>query len=338
MRALFPRLLDYEHASRSVVLGALRSALTTASPQAIALDRLSTFDDRALLEVWNRGAFLTLRDGVDTLAKRLEEDLQNDECAEVLTGTRCIEITRDANDDTLRCTLEDAETGRPAGVIQADHVVSAVPAFQLARMLDVGQSPGSTDGHGHRALLASDLVANLTAIPFVSIAPVNLAWDTLFPLPVRPTIGYLAPSVETVPELGVVFDAPFPFDQRQPYPSTVLTVILGGPSFAKATGRALDETSPERLLTIARDVVARRLGIAAAPSAHHVALHRQSMPQYNVGHVARVGRIQQAVDSIYDGRLHLAGASYRGIGVPDCIQSGYNVAQAVATDMLAEEH
>ena len=52
-----------------------------------------------------------------------------------------------------------------------------------------------------------------------------------------------------------------------------------------------------------------------------------SMPQYAVGHLNLVAEIEQRVAKL-DG-FALAGAAYRGVGVPDCVHSGEQAAEAV---------
>ncbi len=51
------------------------------------------------------------------------------------------------------------------------------------------------------------------------------------------------------------------------------------------------------------------------------------MPQYRLGHLELVGRIEAAM-SRFAG-LVLAGAAYRGVGIPDCIKDGTAAATAV---------
>jgi oxygen-dependent protoporphyrinogen oxidase len=51
-----------------------------------------------------------------------------------------------------------------------------------------------------------------------------------------------------------------------------------------------------------------------------------SMPQYRVGHLARVETIERRVAAIPG--LHLAGGAYRGVGIADCVQSAEAAADA----------
>jgi oxygen-dependent protoporphyrinogen oxidase len=57
------------------------------------------------------------------------------------------------------------------------------------------------------------------------------------------------------------------------------------------------------------------------------------MPQYHVGHQSRVSTIQSLAAQVPG--LHLAGAAYGGVGIPDCIRSGERAAAAVLTDLDA---
>ena len=56
------------------------------------------------------------------------------------------------------------------------------------------------------------------------------------------------------------------------------------------------------------------------------------MPQYVLGHLGRVEGIDTALGA-HPG-LALAGAAYRGVGIPDCIRSGETAAESVAHALL----
>ena len=58
-----------------------------------------------------------------------------------------------------------------------------------------------------------------------------------------------------------------------------------------------------------------------------VARQRRAMPQYAVGHLERVAAIERRLDAWP--AFQLAGAAYRGVGIPDCIRSGETAADAV---------
>ena len=57
------------------------------------------------------------------------------------------------------------------------------------------------------------------------------------------------------------------------------------------------------------------------------------MPQYVLGHPDRLLRIEAALAE-HPG-LAVAGAAYRGVGIPDCVRSGEEAAESVARSLAA---
>jgi oxygen-dependent protoporphyrinogen oxidase len=55
------------------------------------------------------------------------------------------------------------------------------------------------------------------------------------------------------------------------------------------------------------------------------------MPQYHVGHLDRVARIER--ERTRHPTLALAGNAFHGVGIPDCIHSGEQAAEAVMAGM-----
>ena len=84
--------------------------------------------------------------------------------------------------------------------------------------------------------------------------------------------------------------------------------------------------SDDEMVAAARDEFRDLLGVTAAPGLTEVQRWPAAMPQYAVGHLDRVAKIEEAAAHIPD--LFLAGAAYRGVGVPDCVHSGENAAEA----------
>lgn len=82
-----------------------------------------------------------------------------------------------------------------------------------------------------------------------------------------------------------------------------------------------------KLVRITTEQLNRSLGFDGMPL--HQAVHRwrNCMPQYHIGHLDRVARIDAAV-AMQPG-LAIAGNSYHGVGVPACVASGKKAAMAV---------
>ncbi len=75
------------------------------------------------------------------------------------------------------------------------------------------------------------------------------------------------------------------------------------------------------------------LGIRAEPVLTRIDRWPRGMPQYTLGHPERLERIDSAL-SRHPG-LALAGAAYRGVGIPDCIYSGEEAARSIARSLAA---
>jgi len=110
---------------------------------------------------------------------------------------------------------------------------------------------------------------------------------------------------------------------RSPKGYGIIRVFFGGskPEVAEMTDADLLDT--------VRDELKSAIGITAEPIQIIPFRWLESFPQANVGHLELVDEIEKTLpDGIY-----LAGSSYRGIGVPDCIQQGR---QAVKNILTAE--
>jgi oxygen-dependent protoporphyrinogen oxidase len=88
----------------------------------------------------------------------------------------------------------------------------------------------------------------------------------------------------------------------------------------------------DELVAAARADVERTLRIGGEPQLVRVARWHGSMPRYTVGHLPRVAAIDAELARWP--AVTLAGASYRGVGLPDCISQGL-AAAARQRDRLA---
>jgi len=70
------------------------------------------------------------------------------------------------------------------------------------------------------------------------------------------------------------------------------------------------------------------LGFRGRPLVQRVIRHKSGIPQYNLGHKARLQEIQERMQAI-DG-LHLAGNGYFGISANDCIRHARELAARIA--------
>lgn len=97
-------------------------------------------------------------------------------------------------------------------------------------------------------------------------------------------------------------------------------------------GRAGDETivdlSDDQIIKIVLDDLKKTMDITMNPEFSIVSRWNNSMPQYTVGHKQRLAAILEQVNTELPG-VFLAGSSYGGVGVPDCIDQGEDAVQSV---------
>ena len=114
------------------------------------------------------------------------------------------------------------------------------------------------------------------------------------------------------------------FEHRAPEDCVLLRVFIGG-----ALSEHLAEQEEAALVKIAREELREILGIDATPLLVKAYHWPRANPQYDLGHEQRLVEIERTLAKLPG--LHVVGAAYRGAGLPDCIQSGTKVAQAIAT-------
>lgn len=177
----------------------------------------------------------------------------------------------------------------PGRVLRCDGVISALPAAVLAQLVA-----------GWDGLLAS----HLRGIERESLTLCSLGWKASLPLPQG--FGYLIPSKEKADLLGMVWDSQvFPQQNQHPQESRITAMIRGAVPEQEALHRTLS-------------AMEGHLGIGASPQVQEVFHASAAIPQYGVGHGARVEWIQQRLKEKYPW-LHLTGNSYHGVGVNDCV-------------------
>jgi oxygen-dependent protoporphyrinogen oxidase len=69
------------------------------------------------------------------------------------------------------------------------------------------------------------------------------------------------------------------------------------------------------------------VNITAKPFFFKVYRWFRGMPKYTIGHLGRIAAIDEKLKA-HRG-LYLIGCSYRGIGIGDCVKSGFDAAAAI---------
>ena len=171
------------------------------------------------------------------------------------------------------------------------------------------------------------LARNLLNITYSSSITVTLGYykQQLAGLP--PGFGFLVPRSEGTRMLACTF-VHNKFPHRAPEDKGILRCFLGGARDEAVLGLS-DDDILETVHRELRDIVK----LDARPIFSRVYRWRGAMAQYELGHIARVRRIEKRASEIPG--LALAGNAYHGIGVPDCIRSGMEAANALAQAPVA---
>lgn len=258
-----------------------------------------------------RTMFVTLQDGLVELVRALLARLTT-AGAKLMTqqSVAAMRVRQTSTNHPIGWTYDlTLENG---SVISADAVVLATPAFvssDLVRPL----SP-----------IASEL---LGAIPFASTATVSLAYKEGTLGAEVSGFGFVVPRVERRDLLAATWTS-LKWPHRAPASQTLVRCYLGG------VGReAILQEDDRALVRRVREDLQRMTGVTGEPAYAEVNRWDRGMPQYTLGHLDRLDTIQRSLDR-YPG-LVLAGASYRGIGIPDCIRDGADAATAVIRFLTA---
>ncbi len=247
--------------------------------------------------------FVSFVDGMETLVRGVAQRLPE---GAIRLNAR-VRALRAVAPHEFEVALESGERLRASGVIVA---TPAYVAAELVRELDAA------------------LATNLDAIPYASSATVTFGYarsDVPHPLD---GFGFVVPAIEGRRLIACSFSS-VKYEGRAPAGSVLLRVFCGGELAVHMT----HHTDAE-LVDAARDELRDLLGITAPPRLVRVHRHARAMPQYHVGHLARLDTIDAAVTR-HPG-LALAGNAYRGVGIPDCVHSGELAAERAWADLLRD--
>lgn len=240
----------------------------------------------------------TFRAGMQTLTDALARRISRVECGHEVT-----DITVDGEYYELETVCAGVRS-----VYCARAVVLAIPAWAAATLM---------------APLAADAAAALAGIPYPPVAVVHSIYRHGAVAHALDGFGMLVPQMENRQILGTIFSSSL-FAERAPEGRHLLTTFIGGarqPALAR-----LDEAD---IAKIARADHTALLGASANPEFVKVRRWARAIPQYNIGHAARISRVEQAERDL-PGLFFCA--NYRGgVSIGDCIKSADRTVSAVRT-------
>lgn len=290
--ATFPRFLKMEKDDRSLILAMFKAKRKMAK----AMKNRPVADPNASAKKrWTM--FVSFRNGMQTLTDGLAEAIGPDIIKLKTEVTKIDKGKRTDGRPLYRLQV------RGIGEIEADAVVLTTLSHSTAELVN---------GFDNK------LAATLATINCVSSATVNLAYrEEDIPRPLDAN-GFLVPKVENKNLMASTWTTS-KWEHRAPEGYTMLRAFVGG-----AFNQDLVSLKDEEIVSLVKQDLRDIMGIEADPIKVRVTRWPKSMPQYTLGHLDRVAVIRER-EAAHEG-LFLAGASYNGVGIPDCLNNGRNSA------------
>jgi len=235
--------------------------------------------------------FITLRGGLQRLI---------DVLAEKLSG---IDLRMNTVVQSIEKTAEGKYRIHGVDTIEADAIIFSIPAFAVAPLIKD---------------FAPDAVEPLMGIRHASTAVATFAYPTSAFKSELHGNGFLVPADEPANITGCTFSS-LKWRDRAPAEIVLIRTFMG-----QDGGMNVDEFDDEKLLEMAQGTFGKLLKIQEKPLYTTVDRWTRAMPQYDLQHCDRMDRIEQAITDL---PILMAGCSFRGTGIPDCIRQGRQAAR-----------
>ena len=298
IRSTFPQLLELEQRHGSLLRGFLAAELartgSTSTPRIRQLEKWLRRGD----DTSAPSPFLSLRGGMRRLIEALANTLpaSSIHCDAPVTG-----LTRLSN-GAFR-----VDAG-PRTVI-ADAVIVATPARVAASLVP-----------------DRDAARELSEIKYVSTATIFFGLDRRQVQHPLDGVGFIVPEGEA--RILAATWVSSKWDDRAPDTGALVRAFVGG----TRDSRRVESSSDDDLVALAKQELERFMGPLGNPRFTRVYRYTNGNPQPVVGHAARMARLKERLAKLP--RLHLVGASYEGVGIPDCVRQGRAAARAVARELV----
>ncbi|MGW1533761.1 protoporphyrinogen oxidase [Streptomyces aureus] len=296
---------------------AYRISLRLAVPQLYAAARTHTSLTEAVREIQEKAAaagqsgpvFMGIDGGVGRLPLAVAASVTA-RGGEILTGTPVTELRRTAAAGTAGPATSAWRVVAGDRVLDADAVVLAVPAPAAAALLRA-EAPAAA--------------AELAAVEYASMALVTLAYRAEG-VTLPEGSGFLVPPVDGHTIKASTFASrKWGWIADQDPGLLVLRTSVGRHGETEVLGRPDAD-----LVAVSRHDLKEATGLDAEPVESRVTRWDDGLPQYPVGHHARVARVREHVAKLPG--LAVCGAAYDGVGIPACIASAYAAVDRLGGD------
>lgn len=240
------------------------------------------------------GQFFSFKHGFESLINALVNQI----------GERAIMLNTEV--DTIKKKGAHYDVLLSSGdVLQADALIIASPHSTIPSMF-------------HH----DTVFKKLNNIPTTSVANVALAFDeTAIKKSIKGT-GFVVSRKSDFRITACTWtNEKWPF--TTPDGSVLLRAYVGKPA-----DQAIVNLNDQEITNIVLHDLRRIMEISKHPYFSIVTRYKNKMPQYTVGHTDRINDVRKEVSKQLPG-VFLAGSSYEGVGVPDCIDQSIKAVKAI---------
>jgi oxygen-dependent protoporphyrinogen oxidase len=292
LRAAFPILYEAEQASGSIIRGTFK---VLSARKAKKAEDLSPREKPVLQ---------TFKDGNESLIRALAEALGDQlTCGVEVLSVEALDPGREPQSPRFRITVR---TPKGQELVETERLVLATPTNVSGKLL---------------AVIDPVFEAELVPVEYSGVAVVSLGYrreDVANPLA---GFGFLVPRSSGLSVLGTVWNSSL-FPGRAPAGQVLLTSFVGG-----ATNPGGIRQSPTALAAQVQAELKPLLGIKQEPVFSNVTIWPRAIPQYNLGHSARLAALN-TTRCKFPG-LYFSGNYLNGPAIGTCVEHAMQVAKEI---------
>ncbi|MBL8150671.1 MAG: protoporphyrinogen oxidase [Blastocatellia bacterium] len=241
----------------------------------------------------------SFRSGMQTLPHRLAEKIGNS----LLLSAKIEKIN--ISQQSPKYSVEFVRDGQRYS-FTSDNLIVATPTKIVVELLG-DQLP--------------ELSKELETIEYTRLAVIHLSFKVSDIARSLNGFGFLIPRGQSVRTLGTIWNSSL-FPNRAPEGEVLFTSFIGGAHDLGAV-----ELRDEELVAIVSGELKKILSTSADAKLISLWKWQKAIPQYCIGHVAKLKRIEAAVKG--QKGLYLAGNYLQGVSVPDCVSRAIKIAEDI---------
>jgi len=238
--------------------------------------------------------FMSLKKGMFELVQACKKFIGEDK---IILNKEVISIVKD--DSRYKVKFKNGEEEI------FDYLVLATPSYISAEMIHFD----------------NELQKLLRSIEWSSSATISLAYkkdDITVPLK---GFGFIVPRIENR-RINASTWSSIKWSFRAPHNYILIRAFIGGGHHEE-----LVELNNNELEKIVKEELRDIIGITANPVFTKIYRWFKGMPKYTVGHLDRISKIDNILSK--HAGIFLIGCSYKGIGIGDCVKSGFDTAKTI---------